>query len=172
MKTWKWSIEVEHVTVRQNGEFLEIRPLKKIGRISVETENHSQQEFEILLTLTTPQIVRYNRLYSSGEKSPLWELLHNKEDGFYRLIFFKQTPSSYYYNYNPVFAFYGYILVRKEKDKLFVANKFFQAGQLHEVNMYDWIPREYTRQPNRKNPRALDSFWGIRNDKTGHQKQG
>jgi hypothetical protein len=166
MKTWKWQVEVEKVELKQEDSIVRMRPIRKIGRITLETENHNQQEFEILLTLTTPQIVRYNRLYSSGEKSPLWELLHDKEDGFYRLIVYKQNPSSFYYDYSPLFAFYGYFLIRKEKDKLLAMNKFFQAGQLFDVNVSEWIPREYTRQPDKKNPRNIDFLWEIKNDKT------
>lgn len=117
---WKWRIHVEKVDFFEWGGSPRVIPIKEVGIIFTTTQNREQEE-ELLYTLTSPNSI-------------LQQALSREGDGWYRLAFFKQTPSAKMMNL-PVFGYYGYALITKRKDIIFWETKYLQVGKLNAYNL-------------------------------------
>lgn len=128
---WKWRIIVQKVKLDESRGVPRILRSKPIGIIELTTGNQ-QQEDELLYTLTQPNSVLHKAL---------------EEDGVYRLVVLKETPSSKLRKSNPpVFAFWGYALVSKKKDIIFWESKYFHIGHLNPRVLKTRDPQEEIRR--------------------------
>lgn len=114
--TWRWRIIVYRISMLPNTPTIRYRNM--VGVLEV-TTGSKQQEDEILYVLTSPNSVLHAILNS---------------DGYYQLVFTKETPSSKMLNL-PVkrFAFWGYAIISKHKDIIFWESKYFHVGRLNPL---------------------------------------
>ena len=126
---WKWVIRVDKLKYHYMDGVPVIDGYTVLPEFLFVTTTGKEQEFELVDALTTN---RGN--FGAPSETKLYKLLKNQPDQLYRLTVFKQSVTSKIYG-KPSYAFWGWNLISKNKDKIFFETRYFQQGSLHNWNL-------------------------------------
>ena len=131
---WKWVIRVDQLRYHYLDGTPVIDGYAVLPDFLLVTTSDKQQEFELIDVLTTD---RGN--YGAPSETKLYKALKPYPDQLYRLTVFKQSVTSRISG-RENYAFWGWCLVSKNKDKILWETQYFQQGKLFDWNIQQRDP--------------------------------
>ncbi len=121
----KYLIEIEQVKIEKVDGFPHIVWRRPLPHLDFITECQTTAQLELLYNLTDK---RTNLLHKALEKMP---------DSYYRIKAREQSGGAKLHNNESIelYKWIGHCLIEKIKDQIFIDQKYFQIGQLNELNL-------------------------------------